>query len=398
MPGVTKHIYERDLQDINKMWNTQLKNISGVLPCNYCDLDIINALKKYYPHEWDSVVYKKQYYDKKDKYIARHKGAKRYHMPEPEALIKRNNQYKLLMKKEYREKYAETFCVGRYENQKALLWKKREPKIRRVDDKINAAISRTQKVTPDFLDALIGLYNRKNTSQKDRMYIMTELKKYYNPVVIDFFFKCNDTEINRQLRENAFYHLQSFNYQPRLRKQKYMEIHTKNKKRKDYLRKVYPYETYEIPFNPEELEYRINEGREQHIKTYKYFISHSSTDASTVKKLIDYENKQNILVFCDWINDADYLKRHLVCEATLNVIEWRLEQSEEVIFVRSEKSEDSIWCQYELNYFYELGKPIYYIEKEDIENGIFRFEPYDKNRFYNEHYKELALIEGLKES
>lgn len=29
---------------------------------------------------------------------------------------------------------------------------------------------------PSFLDKLIGFYERKNTSQKDRMYILAELK------------------------------------------------------------------------------------------------------------------------------------------------------------------------------------------------------------------------------
>ena len=76
---------------------------------------------------------------------------------------------------------------------------------------------------------MIGLYERKTTSQKDKVYIIQELKKYYNPKVVNFFFKLNDTELNKQLREIAFKHLQSFNYEPRLRKQKYMKIHTKNK-------------------------------------------------------------------------------------------------------------------------------------------------------------------------
>lgn len=33
------------------------------------------------------------------------------------------------------------------------------------------------------------------------------------------------------------------------------------------------------------------------------------------------ENKKGHNIFCDWINDVDYLKRHLICEATVKVIE-----------------------------------------------------------------------------
>ena len=66
MSGVTKHIHNREIMDINVMWNNQLKKIGKVLPCTYSEDDIIKLLKKYYPHEWKSVEYKKQYYDKKD--------------------------------------------------------------------------------------------------------------------------------------------------------------------------------------------------------------------------------------------------------------------------------------------------------------------------------------------
>ena len=89
-------------------------------------------------------------------------------------------------------------------------------------------------MTPSFIDQLIGLYEQKHTSQKDKVYILLELKKYFSEKVIQFFFKLNDTELNKQLRNEAFKHLQSFNYNPRLRKQKYICIHTKNESRKKF--------------------------------------------------------------------------------------------------------------------------------------------------------------------
>ena len=86
-------------------------------------------------------------------------------------------------------------------------------------------------------------------------------------------------------------------------------------------------------------------------------------DSEVVQELIQFENKNGKNVFCDWINDVDYLKRHLVCEVTLKVIEKRMQQSKALIFVNSDNSKKSIWCIYELNYFSELEKPIYIIEK-----------------------------------
>ena len=41
MSGVTKHIYERDIIDINVMWNKELKEIEKILPRTYGDDDIL---------------------------------------------------------------------------------------------------------------------------------------------------------------------------------------------------------------------------------------------------------------------------------------------------------------------------------------------------------------------
>lgn len=173
-----------------------------------------------------------------------------------------------------------------------------------------------------------------------------------------------------------------------------MQIHAKNEKRKCYLREVYPDERYDIPQNPDELEYRIENSKEQKLKSYDYFISHSSKDSKEVQKLIYVENQQGKNVFCDWINDIDYLKRHLLCDATLKVIEERMKQSKALIFVQSENSLKSIWCKYELNYFHALNRPIYVIGKESIINNLFSLSQLDDNWFIDANYKKLALITG----
>lgn len=396
MSGVTKHIYDHEIRDILYMWKNELRSIMNVLPKNYLEEDIIASLKYYYPHEWESVNIKYLYYQKKDKSIRKHKGKNRYNMPKPEDLIKKVHIYKKINKAEYKEEYNLKFNQQEVENNKSILWNKRKQKIERIDKKIEASLLKTQQVTPSFIWKLIGLYERKNTSQKDKMYIISELKKYYSPQIMNFFYKLNDTELNKQLRNIAFKHLQSFNYHPRARKQKYMVITTKNKKRRKYLKTVYPNETYNIPNNPEELEYRIENSKEQKIKEFDYFISHSSKDKDSVQKLITYENKHKKNIFCDWINDVDYLKRHLVCDATLKVIEKRLEQSKALIFVSSNNSLKSVWCKYELNYFLGLNRPIYIINKQDIDNDTFNIKEVKKYWFKDSNYKEIALIEGKK--
>lgn len=392
--GVTKHIFEHEIFDILSMWNCQIKTIQSLLPKEYSSKDIIALLKEFYPHEWHSVEIKYIYYQTKDRYIKKKYGKNRYNMKKPEVLLLNAYQYKKVLSEKYQQEHYNNFTQENCILARKSLFEKRKPKIERINQKIEKALSKTQQVTLSFIDQLIGLYERKNTSQKDRRYILLELKKYYSDKIIQFFFKLNDTELNKQLRWEAFYHLQSFNYQPRARRQKYMQIHTKNKKRKKFLKEVYPFETYDIPQNPNELEYRIENSKEQKIKNYDYFISHSSKDSYYVQKLIKVENQRGKNVFCDWINDVDYLKRHLLCEATLKVIEKRMEQSNSMIFIMSENSLNSVWCKYELNYFTELGKPIYFISKESINKHEFSLKLMNDKWFLDSNYKKLALIEG----
>lgn len=392
MSGVTKKIYERDIIEICKMWNKQLKTIERILPQYYSKEDIIALLKQFYPHEWNSVQFKYEYYTIKDKHLKRIKGRTRYNMEMPEKLIEQSQVFKRISSSISKKSYSHSFNQADVDQEYQQLWRKRKPKIDRVYAKIEKAKLKTQQVTPDFLDQLIGIYERKNTTQKDRMYILLELKKYYNPKIINFFFKLNDTEINKQLREIAFYHLQSFNYQPRLRKQKYMQVRTQNKKKKEYLKKDYAFQRYEIPLNPDELDYRINNSLEQSIKSYDFFISHSSKDSKLVQNLILHLNSEGKNVYCDWISDSDYLKRNLVREATLKVIEKRLEQSKAILFVHSQNSTESVWCKYELNFFAETNKPIYQIDISDIKNGNYDITTMISKWYFDKDYKVLALL------
>lgn len=396
MSGVTLHIYKHEIQDVVSMWNKQLECIQRLLPRDYTGNDIVATLKCFYPHEWHSVEIKYWYYQNKDNYLKKRFGKARYNMERPKELLNSSSMFRKLLSAEYRELYAANYSEKEANELMEELWKKRKPKIERINQKIERAKSKTQQVTPQFIDQLIGLYERKNTSQKDRMYILTELKKYYSPAIIQFFFKLNDTELNKQLRWIAFFHLQSFNYHPRARRQKYMQVHTRSKKRKEYLKRVYPDERYTIPKTPMELEYRIENAKEQKIKAFDYFVSHSYMDSSSVQKIIIYENSIGKNVFCDWISDSDYLKRNLICNATLKVLEKRLEQSKCLLFVDSNNSRHSVWCKYELNFFEELGKPMYVIAIDDIENGLFDTKPLLDKWYLDPAYKEQALIEGTK--
>ena len=392
MSGYTKHVFENDINGIKNDLRKYINNLILVLPFNYEFETIKCLLEKYYPYEWFIINEKYKYYCIKEACLKKKGKKSRFKMDEPDKIIQNLSIYKKIMSPEYIRNHQKSYSKEAIQKNQLKLSNERNSKIKKKYDKIQKALMKTQQVEPEFLDVLIGLYDRKNTSQKDKVYIMHELQKYYCTKVIRFFSKKVDTEYNPQLRRMAFIHLQSLGFQPVLRKQKYMIIPSKNKKRREYLKEVYAKERYKIEAIPEELEYRIENSKEQLIKSFDFFISHSSSDYETVQKLIYYLNSNGKNVYCDWINDNDYLKRKLVGEATLCVIKKRLQQSKAIIFVNSERSLKSNWCKYELNYFDELAKPIYIINGDEILNEKFEYYLVTKPWFKDNTYKELALF------
>lgn len=179
MSGVTKHIFEHDIRDIISMWNNQIKTIMNVLPKGYTNQDILETIKMFYPHEWDSVQFKYEYYLAKDKYLKSRFGKVRYNMKCPENLFLTVNNYKKITDNEYRKKYDQNYSDDRMQLALSNLEKNRRKKIEKINKKIEVALIKTQQVTPSYIEQLLGLYNRKNTEQKDKMYILLELKKYY---------------------------------------------------------------------------------------------------------------------------------------------------------------------------------------------------------------------------
>ncbi|NGT59130.1 toll/interleukin-1 receptor domain-containing protein [Clostridium perfringens] len=392
MSGYTKHMFEKELIKINNDLTKYINSFIPLLPYTYDFETIRSLLERYYPYEWFIINEKYKYYCIKEECLRRHGKKPRFQMDTPCKIVKKLSIFKKITDRVYIYQHQNKYNEEVREQYESHFTVQRNPKIKRIYDKIEKAKIKTQQVEPEFLDALMGLYDKKSTTQKDKVYIFVELQKYYCPKVINFFSKKVDIEYNPQLRRMAFEHLQSFGFQPILRRQKYMKIPSKNKKRREYLKNVYAKERYNIKAIPEELEYRIENSKEQMIKSYDFFISHSSVDYTAVQRLIQYLNEKKKNIYCDWINDNDYLKRKLVGKSTLSVIEKRLLQSRAIIFVISNNSLDSNWCKYELNYFNELGKPIYAIRREDILKENFNYYILQNKWFLDSGYRDLDLF------
>jgi len=391
MSGYTKYMYEQDMHETKKEFAEYILNILPLLPAEYDEDQIMELLVRYYPFEWQMLKEKYQAYCKTDKKLKHFGKRPRYSMPTPESLIAHLQIYCKILQAKYKFEYKSRFNADEQKKYKEGFEKKRIPQIEKRKKKVSKAKQKAQEIEPKFLDELMGLYDRKNTTQKDRVYIIKELQKYYCPKVINFFKRKAHSEYNRQLRCMAFYHLQELGHYSILRKQKYMQMHTRNKKSREKLEK-YAFETFNIQEIPEELEYRIENSKDQKIKVFDYFISHSSQDYEKIQKLIQNLNKQNKNVYCDWINDTDYLKRKLVGSSTLEVIKKRIQQSKMIIWVKSAASLKSNWVKYELNYAHRLGTEIYFVDTNEIDYGIAKFMKLGELWFEDENYEDIELF------
>ncbi len=392
MSGYTKRKCQNDFRQAIIDMNKYIKTIMPILPYEY-NLEVIKGLlEKYYPHEMKALSVQYKYYQTKEKSLVKHKKSRYSLFLDVEGIILSSAVYKTIMSEKYISNHKTTFSKESTDIETKKLSSKREAKIKKIDDKIQRSLQKTQQVEPEFLDALMGLYDRKQTTQKDKVYILNELQKYYNDKVLKFFSKKIDTEYNIQLREMAFHYYQSVGFRPVLRKQKHMRVPSKNRNRKAFLKNDYAHQRFDILGTPEELEYRIENSKEQVLKHYDFFISHSSSDQKEVQALIENLNKNRKNVYCDWINDNDYLKRVLVGDATLNIIKNRMKQSKQLLFVLSKNSLSSIWCKYELNEFKNQEKEILYITVEDIQNKIFNYVPYSSEWFIDQYYEQLPLF------
>lgn len=393
MSGFTKHEYDNFIFETRKELQDYVKAIEVILPAEYNEEDIKKAIETYYPYEWRIIEERYKEYSRSDKKLQKLGKKVRYNMLLPDKILSGLHETRKLLSEKKKEEHRQQCMEGILISAADRFCLQREKKIAMRRNRIERALERTQRVEPEFLDNLIGLYDRKNVNQKDKVYIMTELKKYYCPKVINFFKKVAHSEINFQLRSEAVHHLLSLGHYAKLRRQKYMQVHAGNKNRRKWLKHEYAKKSFEIDAIPNELEYRIQNAKDQKIKSYDYFISHSSADHVEVQKLITFLNANGKNVYCDWISDSDYLKRHLVCDATLDVIEKRLEQSKKVLFVASHNSYASKWVKYELNYFHDLGKNIEIITIDDINAGMTKVSfPVMKDGWYvDPDYKSIKL-------
>jgi hypothetical protein len=381
LPGKASRKYQGELMRFNKSLNKPLKNIKSILPNEYNAEIIVDEFEKYYPLMWKDMNERYENYSAKDKVLIKHGKKIRYRPLKARQYILKLPQVKNWLSDGGRKNHKIEFNMETQKENIAILDSKKSKSILKYETKVANNTLGIQEVEPLYVDVFISAYHKTGTTTEDKIEILNELKKFNTNKTIEFFYKLNDAERNNQIRRMAFLHLQSIGKYVKLRK------NFKGKK-KDYV-----VEKSDFDMTPEDLWSRIEKDSIQNKKEYDYFISHSIKNRNEVLSTMKSLNNQNFIVYCDWTNDNDFLKRKLVSEYTKMVLKKRLDQSERILLIESEHSMKSEWVEFELEYFESLGKSIYYIEIDNTTDE--RLKKYSKLE-YDFDKKFIQSIEDLK--
>lgn len=354
----------------NKSLKTPLSIIQSILPINYNQNDILNLFKELYHYEWKIIEERYKSYKSKDDFLKKVGKKVRYKPTQPKYYLFELQKVKHMLSQEQRTLHKNNF--NEYYRLKRLnqLREKSKLRISKINEKINVAKKHIQDIEPLYLDIFIQAYHKKGITTEEKMEIVKELQKYNSERVLTFFYELNDSERNNQIRKTTFMHLQSLSRYVKLRKG------FKGKQ------KSYMTERTKFDMKPIDLVERIENDSIQNKKKFHYFISHSFEDNELVIQIKNQMNSLNLHVYCDWLNDTDFLKRTYASEYTKMVLKKRIEQSDKVLFLRSKNTNDqqnkffSEWVEMEILYAKELSKDIECIDL--IQDGKCKFKLFEK--------------------
>lgn len=369
MSGISKRKYDGEKMKYNKSIKRPLHLISEILPKDYDGTILLEYFKKYYPAEWDTLVQMQNQYAQKDDFLKSKCIKTRYKPLSAEKYFFALSIVKNILSNGKKEKYKNTFNEVMVNDMKLVFEEKRKNAIKNRTNRIEKNNLLVQNIDPRYIDFYITEYHCKGIDTEQKVEIISDLSKYNSDKINTFFYKLNDAERNIQVRQMAFKYLQDRGLYVKLRK------NFKGKK------KAYEIEKCKFDVTPEDLFDRLKGERIQAKKQYDVFISHSYSNQKEVITLFKQLNSRGFSCYCDWTSDNDFLKRSMAGEYTKEVLRYRLDQSDIVIYVSSEAAKQSKWVAFELEYANSIDKKIIEITIEDIDNDM--IEDIIKEKLYN---------------
>lgn len=317
------------------------KEILEILPSEYVFDDFLQAFIDCYPAAWEDII---NYCNERrsDFYRRRKKGLRTVPYFSPTLYLKKNcgwnrRRIEVLSDEERQNRYNKLVEKG---------LKKKEQR----DTRIKKNLERVQEVTPSYVRDLIAAYfQTRRTDTLDinaRYLILLEASQFHSKETIQFLHKVAVCDKNNELRDIAYQALVLFGEHPwKARK-------SKGRQKVSQLKRI------DLQKNPTELLQLIHVNQQALYQSYDIFLSHSSLDVKELLELKQILNKQNLVVYIDWINDEVMLNRPNQNEDTWRALELRMRQSKMLLYVMTDNSIRSPYTEREVNYFKSLSKRV----------------------------------------
>lgn len=344
---------------LRKRLKSLVARIANVMPNEFKDDDIVSTFKIVYPGMWNEMKssYKSSLLEYKNRI---RKGKKAVYPQSPKTLIlsvgkSAINKARIANERTTPEKEeTKTGVLDR-------MIRKGKRKAEEIKKREDTCARQIQKACPDYIGNLIRHYfftrKKKGLDIDSRYVLIMECAKFKSTATITFLQKINACEKNNELRLLAYKCLKHFGVYPRL---------TRNRKGK---KKASAVAMHTIDPNPSELLKLIYENQQFLYKSFDVFLSHSYGRQDELLEAKNILNRQGLVVYVDWINDAEMLERSKQNEDTFKVLYERLKQSSSLLFIQTEASVGSPYCMEELQFFKQLGRPMYIIEVDEVENA-----------------------------
>jgi hypothetical protein len=289
----------------------------------------------------------------------------RYSFGEPKKFVLQSSYFLLI---HTRKKHDANEIMSEPEREK-LKKELLETSKRKHDKKLRVQNERSitiQEVEPEYLDKLEQMiFNPADLIE--RLNAVKEISKYKNEKTIQMLYAVLSKEKDYFLRQMAFRSLQRFGKVVFLDKK---GIGKKSKTNRLEM-KLGEFKV-DLGKKPDDVLREINEDTIQNFKTFDIFLSHSSKDLPQIINLVRELNKEDLVVYVDWISDREDLKRTDINTNTAEVIKHRMNSSSSLIYAFSSNSVKSEWIYWEVGFFDALSKGICVF---DLDNNQFQDIP-----------------------
>lgn len=370
--GIAKRKYNAFTIRLRKGLKRKFQNIALVLDKEFTDNEFVALFEEIYFDDWNQIVEYHKYYKQKDDILLASLRRKRilnpkprYNFADPHRFVLQSS-YSLRINTRKKHDANEVMTESEREKLKRELLEtnqQKHTKKLRIQNERNIAI---QEVEPGYIGKLEHtLFN--SSDLLTRLNVVKEISKYKNEKTIQMLYAVLSKEKDYFIRQMAFRSLQRFGQVV------FLDKKGKGKKIKTNRLEMKLGEFKEdLDKKPDDILREINEDTIQNFKFYDIFLSHSSKDLPEIINLVRELNKEDLVVYVDWISDREDLKRTDVNTNTAEVIKHRMNASSSLVYAFSSNSVKSEWIYWEVGFFDALSKGICLF---DLDNNQFQEIP-----------------------